>query len=376
MLFKDIVGQHAIKERLIQSVKEERISHAQLFHGNEGTGKLALAIAYAQYLCCLDRAGNDSCGTCASCNKYNKLIHPDLHFVYPVVKASSGKSISDNHVKEWREMLMRSPYFSEQQWYRKISAENKQGSIFTDEAEEIIRKLNLKSFEADYKVMIIWLPEKMNLSSANKLLKVIEEPPPLTLIILISENASQILPTIYSRSQPIRVPAIQADEIKKYLQQLETVSPAKIEGIAKLCKGNLVTALELIEADEQNKHNFNYFSNWMRFCYQSKIIELVELTEEIAKWGRERIKNFLGYSLRMMRENFVLNFQQQDLVYLEETETNFSLKFSPFINEGNIAGIARELNRAMYHIEANGNEKIVLLDLSIQLIRLIKPVNK
>jgi DNA polymerase-3 subunit delta' len=376
MLFKDIVGQQAIKKRLIQSVKDERISHAQLFHGNEGTGKLALALAYARYICCENPTAEDSCGTCTSCNKYNKYIHPDLHFVFPVVKAPTGKSISDNHVKEWREMLTRSPYFSEQQWYRKISAENKQGSIFTDEAEEIIRKLNLKTFETDYKIMIIWLPEKMNLSSANKLLKVIEEPPPFTLIILVSENASQILPTIYSRSQPIRVPSIQPGEIKKYFHQLGTVSPDKIEEIAKLCKGNLVSAMELIDANEQNQENFNFFSNWMRFCYQAKIIELVELTEEMAKWGREKIKNFLGYSLRMMRENFILNYQQQDLVYLEKTESNFSVKFSPFVHEENIAKIARELNKAMYHIEANGSEKIVLLDLSIQLIRLIKPVKK
>lgn len=255
MLFREVVGQQKLKQRLIQSVKENRISHAQLFVGAEGCGSLALALAYAQYVSCENKQQEDSCGSCTSCTKYQKLIHPDLHFVYPVAttKSVTKDPVSDDFIKEWRECILSNPYLGLARWYEAIGVENKQGIINKFESAEIVRKLNLKTFEADYKVMIIWLPEKMNHVAANKLLKMLEEPPEKTLFLLVAENTSLMLQTILSRCQLIKVPKIDSDSMLKALVAKHNISEPTANSISKIANGNFLVALETMDEQNQDK---------------------------------------------------------------------------------------------------------------------------
>jgi len=373
MFFKEILGQDKIKKKLIQTVKENRISHAQLFIGPESSGKLSLAIAYAQYVCCENKQDDDSCGICSSCKKYQKLIHPDLHFVFPVIKAPKYKdAISDNYITEWRKLVLTNPYFTPSQWYEAIDAENKQGSIYADESSEIVKKLNLKTFEADYKVMIIWLPEKMNITAANKLLKVLEEPPPQTLFIMISEAPGEILITIRSRTQLLKIPKIDDESLSAYLSEYHHLDPQQTIDVVRLANGNYTKAINSINMSEENKINFKYFSSLMRSCYSSKIIDIVNLVDELSAIGREKQKNFFFYSLRLIRENFMLNLKTPQIVYLSGEEATFSDRFHTFINERNIVEITETFNKAHYHIERNGYNKIIFLDMALTLIKLLK----
>jgi len=261
MLFKEIIGQEEIKKKLIKTVEENRISHAQLFSGPEGAGSLPLAIAYAQYISCEDRSGNDSCGTCHSCLKYSKLIHPDLHFILPVASTPKVKEpLTDKFLEEWRESFLENPYLSPAEWYKAIGLENKQGFINVDESYEIIRKLSLKSYESEYKVVIIWLPEKMNKPKENKLLKIIEEPPSKTLFLMITENSTNILPTIYSRAQMIRIPKLEEKEILLALQQKYDFEEVNMKDAAHLADGNYLRALNILEKTEENKLHFEKFT--------------------------------------------------------------------------------------------------------------------
>ncbi|GHT24372.1 DNA polymerase III subunit delta [Bacteroidia bacterium] len=345
MLFADIIGQDALKGKLIQTVRENRVSHARLFLGAENAGSLPLAIAYAQYINCTDRSDTDSCGKCPSCNKYNKLIHPDLHFVFPVVKGKSGKAaISDMFIAEWRETLLSNPYVTYNQWLNTMDAENKQGGIFVDESKEILRKLSFKTYEADFKVMIIWMAEKMNLQTANKLLKILEEPPEKTLFLLIAESSDQILPTILSRTQLTRVP--------------------------KIYKASLQSA-------EEESLYFDQFATMMRTCWKvwgnkQAMLDLIEWSNEMATLNREKQKAYLMYSLRMVRENIMLNRQQPQLAFLTDGESKFSANFNPFIHPGNVAQLSENLNKAHYHIEANGNAKIIFLDMACKIVVLLR----
>lgn len=374
MLFKDIIGQENTKQRLIQTVKEERISHAQLFLGPEGSGKLALAIAYAQYISCENRGENDSCGTCSSCKKYQKLIHPDLHFVFPVATSKNGNSkpVSDDFINEWRQSIIGNPYIKLNQWFSTIGIENKQGSIYSQESGHIIKKMSLKTFESEYKIMIIWMPEKMNISAANKLLKMIEEPPPKTVFLLVSENAGKIIPTIHSRTQLIKIPKIDDNNIFNAIKNKFDLADNKISDIVRLSNGNYAKALEVINSNEENQKNFNYFTTLTRLCYKADILGLVKFVDAISKIGREKQKNFISYSLRMMRENFILNKNKAEITYLTDEENNFSKNFNKFVNEQNIMKITKEFNQAFLHIERNGNSKIIFLDLSLKLIKLLK----
>lgn len=373
MFFKEVIGQTAIKERLIQSVRGERVSHAQLFAGPEGTGKLALAIAYAQYVACTNRQVNDSCGECPSCRKFRKLIHPDLHFVFPVIKTPKFKEpVSDNFLEEWRLMIAQNPYFSIDQWFDQIGVENAQGLIYSHQSEEIIRKLNLKSYESEYKVMIIWLPEKMHVACANKLLKMIEEPPVKTLFILITESEEDIISTIRSRCQLITIPPIDPDSLAKAIAQLPEAEGHDIRNIVHLAKGNYGKALELLQPDEQTLFNLERFKELMRSSYGRKFTDLFKWVDQIAGIGREKQKKLLNYCLMILRENFIYNLKNKDLTFMNEQEEEFSKRFSPFINERNIIEMTEVFETAYNHIGMNGNPRIVFTDVAFKITKLIR----
>lgn len=373
MQFKDVIGQGAIKKRLIDSVKDSRVSHALLFSGGQGTGKLAMALAYSQYLNCRNPSDTDSCGECPSCKKYQKLIHPDLHFVYPVVKSPKFKDpVSDNFIDKWREQVLKNPYFNINIWNGNIDVENSQAQIYVTESNEIIRKLNLKTYEAEYKVMIIWMIERMNVQCSNKLLKILEEPPPKTLFILITESDEQLLATIRSRTQLVKFPAIDQESMIKALEKNPSTEGKNLQGLAHLANGSYIAALDLLTPDEDTTAYFEQFTKIMRLTYKRDWMSIFDWVDEVSSTGREKQKSFLLYSMRMIRENFMLNLNQPQIVFLNGQEKSFSEKFSPFINERNILIFADELEKAYRDISQNGNPRIIFLDLSMKITKIIK----
>ncbi|EJX00338.1 DNA polymerase III, delta prime subunit [gut metagenome] len=374
MFFKDVIGQEESKQRLLQEVKEGRIPHAQLFCGPEGVGKLPLAIAYARYISCTHRGETDACGVCPSCVKFNKLVHPDVHFIYPIVnKAKSPKvSICTDFLVQWREQVLEAPYFNLNHWLRRIDANNKQAQIFAGESDEILKKLSLKSSEGGYKITILWLPEKMHPVFANKILKLLEEPPQQTLFLLLSESPDMILPTILSRCQRINIHRIDENSINQTLQTRYHVLPADSIAIAHQANGNFIKALETIHLNEENQLYFELFVSLMRLSYQRKIREIKMWSEQVANMGRERQKNFLEYCQHMIRESFIFNLHQRELTYMAVNEQQFATRFSPFVNERNVIGIMNELSEAQQHIEQNVNAKMVFFDFSLKIIILLK----
>ena len=384
MLFSQIIGQQDIKTRLIRTVTEQRIPHAQLLRGPEGIGKLALAIAYAQYICCENRTTTDSCGICPSCVKYRKLAHPDLHFVFPVIKPTGKSSVvCDDFIAEFREMVLQNSYFGLNDWYARISGDAKQGLIYSNESEEIIRKLSLKTYESEYKIMIIWLPEKMHATCANKLLKILEEPPEKTVFLMVSNTPDEIITTILSRTQHIHVPRLSDSEIIQALiknEELE-IESNEAEYATHIANGSYLNALAVLNEGDENKQNFDRFVMVMRLAWQVGNKKDHASLKTLRKWsddmaaasmGRERQKNFLSYAQRMTRENFISNMQQPDLNYLTSDEADFSQRFSPFINERNVEDLMSEFALAERHIEQNVNAKMVFFDLTLKVIMLLK----
>ncbi len=371
MFFREIIGQQEVKSRLIRSVKEGIVAHAQLFCGAEGVGKLPLAIAYAQYLNCENPKEDDSCGVCASCLKYSHLAHPDLHFVFPVVKKDK-KEVSDDYITEWRAQVNGSPYFSYDQWLNNLHAENSQGMIYVKESDAIIRKLNLKIYEGRYKAMIIWLPEKMNEESANKLLKILEEPTPNTVFLLVSNAPDQIITTIQSRCQRINIRPIDKEEIESVLQKDFQLDESSAKNVAHISRGSFVKALDTISTGEEHRFFFELFVEMMRASYSRNIKKIKVIAEELSKIGREKQKNYISYCQQMIREYFVNNVHQPELVYLNADEAQFGQKFSPFINERNIVDFMEELELASRHIEQNVNAKMVFFDICLKITLLIK----
>lgn len=374
MLFKDIIGQKEVKERLTRTAREGVIPHAQLFCGPEGIGKFPLALAYAQYLNCENPSENDSCGQCPSCTKYNHLAHPDLHFVYPIVKkAAKKKEVCDDYITDWRNFIKeKNYYFSYNQWLEYIDAENSQGLIYAKESEEILRKLSLRIYEAKYKTMIIWLPEKMHESCSNKLLKIIEEPTENTVFLLVSDTPDNIITTIQSRCQRINIHGIEKQDIIQALESVYNITPEDAGNVAHLSKGSYLKAIETISLDEEHKFFFNLFVQMMRASYARDIKQIKTIGNELAGVGRENQKSFLIYSQRMVREYFISNLKHPEMIYVSSDEANFGTRFAPFINERNITGFMDELALAERHIEQNVNAKMVFFDLCLKITMLIK----
>ena len=371
MFFKDVIGQEEAKQRLIREAKEGKIAHARLFCGPEGIGKLPLAIAYARYLSCNNPGEKDACGICPSCVKFNKLAHPDLHFVFPVIKKKSKDTVSDDFITEWRELLSQTPYFNLNIWLEEMGAENQQAQIYVKESDEIIRKLSLKSSQGGYKIMIIWLPEKMNVECSNKLLKLLEEPPSQTIFLLVSEEPDMLLTTIQSRTQRFALYGIEEKYITEKLQSQYGLQERDAISIGHRSEGNFLKALESIHLNEENKLFFDLFVSLMRLSYQRKIREMKQWSETLAAMGRERQKHFLSYCQRLVRENFMFNFQDPSLIFMNEEEQNFSKRFAPYINEKNVMGIMDELSEAQRHIEQNVNARMVFFDFSLKMIVLL-----
>ncbi|OUS02386.1 DNA polymerase III subunit delta' [Flavobacteriales bacterium 33_180_T64] len=379
MLFKDILGQGHIKNHLTKSTDRGRIPHAQLFVGPEGSGTLPMAIAYAQYIICQNK-NSENIESNEGCNlKFNNLSHPDLHFAFPVATNDKIKShpVSKHFMEEWRQLVTQQPYGNLFDWYKILGIDNKQGQIGVDEAQDIVKSLALKSYEGGYKIMLIWMTEKMNASAANKLLKLIEEPPNKTVFILIAQDEEQIINTIKSRCQLLHFPPLAEDVIKNALikdYQLEDVVAAKI---AHQANGNYNKACDLVYQDSEDLQFEDWFVFWIRSAFKAKgnksaIHDLISWSEDIAKTGRETQKQFLLYCIDFFRQALLLNYNANDLVFLEPKSKNFKLEnFAPFIHDANILEISDELQNAIYHIERNGNSKIILTDLSIKLTRLL-----
>jgi DNA polymerase-3 subunit delta' len=375
MQFQSVIGQQHLKERLLQAVQDGRISHAQLFWGEEGSGNLALALAYAQYLNCTRRTAEDSCGECPSCNKIQKLIHPDLHFTVPVnstKRIKGDKLITDQFLPQWRAAVTGNPYLTEAQWYETLELENKQGNISVHEARSILKKLNLKAFESEYKIMLLWLPERLETRAANTLLKLVEEPPDKTVLLFVSESPNHIIKTILSRTMPVRVPPIEAQALEAVLQQHDGLNANDAGKIARLAGGSYSHVLTLIRNRDEENRLFEWFAFMMRNAYGVNFVALFKWAEELAKAGREKQKNFLLYAQQLVRESFVLNREMPDVAYLMGEEEEFARKFSPYVNERNVEGLSRELNLAQEHIAQNGNAKIVFTDMFLQIGRLLR----
>ena len=381
MLFKEIIGQDALKQQLRQSVREGRIPHAQLFTGISGIGKLQLALAYAQYLNCPHRTEEDSCGTCPTCLQFEHLQHPDLHFVFPIV---GSDETCDAFLEQWRSIILDRHYFDLEDWHKALGLETKQSMIYEKESGEILRKLSLKPYGNGYKVMIIWQPEKMNVTTANKLLKLLEEPPEKTVFLLVSEHPEQLLSTILSRVQTIRVPRLEAETVSAALQQ-KGMDPAKASDIARIANGSYLAALKKADESEENKQELRYFIDLFRDAYTVGVLrdpqKKYESLRRLRQWsldmadskvGREKQKHFLQYAQQQVRENYIRNAGCPELNYQMEDERDFSVKFAPFIHNGNVEAIMNQLDLAERQIEQNGNAKMIFFDLCLQMIVLIK----
>ena len=373
MQFKDIYGQEAVKERLLKSVREGRIPHAQLICGPQGTQKLALALAFAQYVNCKNRTETDSCGTCPSCKKISALIHPDLHFAYPIVKKGDKDTTCSEYAAEWREMVTKHSPFTLSQWLDFIGAENKQAVIYANESEEINNTLSQKAYEGGYKIMVIWLPEKMHVVCANKLLKTIEEPLGKTLFLLVSNNAEEVLGTILSRTQRIPVAPLCEEDIRHFLQDRHpNLDQQTVIDAAYLGNGSLTDAEGSLTGSSDNREYLELFKKVMRASYARNAKQMKEWTEEISSIGRKRHISFLEYAQRMIRESFISNLKNPALNYMTKEESEFVSKFGPFVNERNIAGLTRELQLAQRDIEQNTQAKLVFFDLALKMTMLIK----
>lgn len=372
MLFSEIIGQQSIKKHLVDMHSEHRIPHAMLFQGIEGSGGLPLAIAFAQYINCSgDKSHGDSCGTCPSCLKYSKIIHPDLHCVFPIIRKKDGSGDSDTFIKEWRTMFAREPYFSLQQWLDELGGD-KQGGIAKSDAVAIHKKLSMKAFEAKYQILILWQPELMNETAANRLLKILEEPPAGTMFILVSENASAILPTILSRTQVLNIPPIDDESMLGTLVARFGVNDEQAQRIAHIASGNFVKALQVISQTEETKQNLNIFTEIMRSCYSGNVPKMTAVCDDVQKLSRESVKNLLAYSQRMVRENFVMNLNTPKLNYMTPDEEAFSQRFSRFVHIDNVMEMSKIFNDAIAHVEQNGNVRIITMDLLLQLAVLLK----
>ena len=375
MLFKDIPNQTAVKELLRQSVQRQHVAHAQLFRGREGGAALALALAYAQYLNCEGRAADaaDSCGHCPACTKTAKLAHPDLNFIVPVTttKTVAKDAVSNKFMAEWRAFVLDNPYQGLNDWMQHIGAENKQGNISKDEAVQILKLVSLKAFEARFKIVILWLPELMHPAAANAVLKLLEEPPPATIFLLVAHAPEQLLPTIISRVQPVVVRPFSEDDITAYLHGHYHVPEAKARQVAQLADGSLGAALANRDANADHDY-FDFFVKWMRQAYSQKAAEILKQSEEFQKLGRENQKELLSYSLGLLRKVLLFGVDPRFVPHLPAAEQDFVTKFSKLVTPRNADLLTKELTDAHYHIERNANAKMVFVDSSLRLGNFLK----
>ena len=378
MRFADITGQTELKEHLVRSIDSGRISHAQLFTGAAGAGTLPLAIAYVQYLNCTNRHNGDSCGECPSCRKIAALAHPDLHFVFPVNKQGkkSGEVVrSDDFIDDWREIVESTrSYFSAQEWFDRLDlGKTLKGIISAKETDEIIRKLSFKSFEAEYKTMIIWLPETMNEEAANKILKILEEPWDKTLFILVTERADRLLQTILSRTQEVAVPRLKPEVLEQVVRSAGESDEAKVRNVARLANGDLCELQKLMAGatDDVRHESFEMFCSLMRFSYNDRHLELITWAEDLAQLTREQQLSFLRHSARLLRESYIMHAGAAGATYLWGEEAAFCNKFAPFIGSRNIEPLIGEIETAMAQISQNGNPKIVFTHFALAVSKYI-----
>ena len=366
MAFEQVIGQREVQQRLTQMVSEGRLPHAIMLCGPQGCGKKALAIGFAQML--LARTANDEA-------MLRKLEDPDLHFTYPTIKlpsmGSDHKPVSDDFAKEWHELVMGGPYFTMTEWLEQMGGENQQAIITAGESDELVRKLSLKSSQGGYKISLVWLPERMNTECANKILKLLEEPPSQTVFIMVSEEPDRLLETIRSRVQRIDVKRIADYDVHKALVEKRGLTENMAQRITRMANGNWLKALQMLSTDSENELFLDMFQSLMRLAYQRKVKDLKTWSERMAAMGRERQKRFLEYFLRLVRENFMYNFQQPDLCYMTQREEDFARNFARFINEANVLPITDLANVAIRDIGQNANAKIVFFDFALQMIVLL-----
>lgn len=379
MLFSEILGQEHIKSHLTKSADAGRVPHAQLFVGPEGSGTLPMAISYAQYLLCQNKNSENNNGNDACDLKFKNLSHPDLHFAFPVTTNDKIKKhpVSSHFMEEWRQLIDQQPYGNLFDWYKLLGVDNKQGQIGVDEAQDIVKSLSLKSYEGGYKIMLIWMAEKLNIAASNKLLKLIEEPPEKTIFLLIAEDEEQIIGTIRSRCQVLHFPPLSDVVISDALVKKYNIDEAAAHKISQQSNGNFNKACDLVYQDSEDILFENWFVLWVRTAFKAKgnksaVRELITWSEDISKTGRETQKQFLHFCINYFRQALLLNYNASSLVFLEPKSDSFKLeKFAPFVHDNNIIEITNELQDAIYHIERNGNSKIILTDLSIKLTRLL-----
>lgn len=372
MQFSSVIGQEEVKTRLIRSVQENRVSHALLFLGAEGSGSLPLAIAFAQYLVCENQGEEDACGKCPACVKMKKLVHPDVTFSYPVTtkdKLKNPKSV--DFITEWRKAVLHNPYLGYNEWITELDSENKQGNISVDESADILHRLSLKSVEAPYKIVIIWLAEKMNAAASNKMLKIIEEPPDQTFFFLIAENYEQILPTILSRTQLVKLKKIRDEDMTNALIEKHSLAKESAQNIAHRSGGNYLEAMNLIHHHDDEQNENKRFLEWMRACLKMNLKAINDLTQELADTNREQQKLFLQNGLHILRECLVINYADNSMIHFEGEELESFRKFSPFVNANNAEQFIEEFNKAYFHLERNANFKILFADLSFKVNRLL-----
>lgn len=374
VLFSKVIGHATLKAKLIGNIREGRVAHAQLFMGPRGGGNLPMALAYARYLLCQQREEVDACGRCSSCLQLNKLEHPDVHLMFPIFFTDKVK-VCEPFTPQWRQAVLAEPYLDVELWRTQLESENKQLRMGVDIAQEIQRKLSLRSFMGGHKVMLIWLPELMDAPAANKLLKVLEEPEPNTVFILVSSDPEQLLATILSRAQLVKVPALRPTETAEAIQgRFPEMSGDEAMAIALRSEGDFLEAVDMANKGEEEL--FVFFRDWLRACFKREVGVAVEFSEGFQKLGRERQKSLMRYGLYLIRQ-CVLQWQQvPELVRVLGQEQEFVQNFSKLLNENNADGIRRELETAHLHVERNANPKILFTDLSYRMMGLLRPAAK
>lgn len=375
MRFADIIGQENLKRHLTESVDKGRISHAQLFSGAAGVGTLPLAIAYAQYLNCTNRHDGDSCGECPSCRQIAEAAHPDLHFVFPVNKQGKKAGevvLSGEFMPLWREILSDTGgYFTPQQWYDRLDlGKTLKGLITAREADEIIRRLQFKSFQSEYKIMIIWQPEAMNDEAANKILKILEEPWEKTVFLLVAERPDLLLPTIISRVQEVAVPRLTIEDLMPLAGEGDE---QRRRNMARLAAGDIIEMRTLAggEEDAVKRESFDLFCSLMRLSYNDKHLELIEWADEVAALSREQQRAMLRHAARLLRESYMLHAGLGSISYLWGAEAEFCNKFAPFIGNQNVEFILNEIELAMRQVSQNGNAKIIFTHFALAVSKTI-----